>query len=466
LTLAAAAPPPLPPAGAMVAQTRRAADDMGPLRRSCRKLARDLVVMEPARPAGPERAAPEATPVQAKGLLQHIQESTADAARERAQPARKVPRLNSSTLEKLVEDFAEDYFSAPRCGSLSGGGPAVEAKILCDGASPDGGDAGAEGAGAAEGIDAAKQPQPSRDRWLGLMRLGFSLLVQGCGSKRRMLDGFATEVLLPWGASVLQVDGYNRHLSLVECLRDVLESLYPGTSPGTSVESALAALRAARAAACAQGAIRPLVFVVHSLDVMPEAQQRHVAVLATLPRAHLVASVDSIWAPLAWQAHALRDFNFVHVVAHTYEDYAVEAAARYPGGKPAWADPDSARQEAPKASVGLVLKHLTPNHRELVEVIARHQLEGGGRTGISRSKLLILTSQRMIAGTTARLATLLNELQDHEIVALKSASDGGALIYLPYDTNTVQRLSELSTTPFDDEESEEDGDAQSEQEEA
>ncbi|CAK0887239.1 unnamed protein product [Prorocentrum cordatum] len=72
----------------MVAQTRRAADDMGPLRRTCRKLARDLVVMEPARPAGPERAAPEATPVQAKGLLQHIQESTADAARERAQPAK------------------------------------------------------------------------------------------------------------------------------------------------------------------------------------------------------------------------------------------------------------------------------------------------------------------------------------------------------------------------------------------
>merc|ERR1711920_935204 len=115
------------------------------------------------------------------------------------------------------------------------------------------------------------------------------------------------------------IDGYNKHLSLIECLRDVLERLHPGTPPGTSAESLLAAICSARAAAPAP--VRPLCFVVHNLDFMPEAHQGCLAALAALPGVHLMASVDSLYAPLAWQARALRDFNFVNVVVHTYEHY-------------------------------------------------------------------------------------------------------------------------------------------------
>merc|ERR1712151_367203 len=174
-----------------------------------------------------------------------------------------------------------------------------------------------------------------------------------------------------------------------------------------------------------------------------------------------MASVDSLYAPLAWQARALRDFNFVHVVVHTYEHYTVEAKTRYPGGRPAWIDPNNDRQEAPRACVGLVLKSLTQCHRELVEAIAQHQLDGDGRTGISKSKLLNVASQRMIASNVAKLTAMLNELRDHEVVAVRHAADGAALICLPYDLQMVRRLAELSRVPFE-EESEDEGDAQSE----
>ena len=116
-------------------------------------------------------------------------------------------------------------------------------------------------------------------RWLELLKIGFSLLVLGVGSKRRVLEDFADEVLTPWGAVVVRLEGFNPKLSLCECLRAVLEQLCPsGQRSCHSAEGLAASIAAARRAALV--ALQPLCFVVHSLECFPQAQQTALATLA------------------------------------------------------------------------------------------------------------------------------------------------------------------------------------------
>ena len=156
---------------------------------------------------------------------------------------------------------------------------------------------------AQEGAPTPRTTEHGGDRWLRLLSLGFSLLVEGVGSKRRLLEAFADEALLPWGADLVSIDGFDTHFSLAQCLRDVLEQLHPDAAgPGagqaagearrslSSVEGLVAALCAARAA---QASPRPLCLVVHNLDQIGSAswgtaQQAALASLAAAPGVHLV----------------------------------------------------------------------------------------------------------------------------------------------------------------------------------
>lgn len=290
------------------------------------------------------------------------------------------------------------------------------------------------------GSDAAR-PAPSRSQWLRLLQSGFSLLVRGVGSKRNLLKEFADDALMAWGAAVISIDGFDARLNLAECLRGVLDQVYPGAPRGGASAEALAgAIRAARKAA--EPPVRPLAFVVHNVEVLSGAHQEVLAGLAAAPGIHLVASVDSIWAGLQWSTSVLQNFNFCYQEVHTWEPYEVEVARRYPGGTPAWSDPCADRQSAPKASLGLVLRSLTGNHRELVQAIAEFQLGAGLHAGIPTGKLLAVATDRMIASNLTKLKGLLMELTDHEALVQRNAPDGSTLYLLPCDQKTLQRLAD------------------------
>mmetsp|Transcript_144521 Transcript_144521/g.402670 ORF Transcript_144521/g.402670 Transcript_144521/m.402670 type:complete len:526 (-) Transcript_144521:234-1811(-) len=334
-------------------------------------------------------------------------------------------------LSRLPVGFAQDYFSAPAHAKLTpAAASAVQAKYL-----------ERNGGQAAEPEGASAVVAKNGQSWLQVLQMGFSVLVEGVGSKWRVLEAFADEVLLPWGAAVVRINGFDARLSLAECLRDVLEQLYPDSQrSNNSVESLAAAVRAARQASPVP--VRPLCLVVHNLEVLPVPHQESLARLVASPGVHLTASVDSIWSPLCWNPRCLRDFNFCREEVHTRESYETEAALRYRGGLPAWCDPSATRHRARKASVGLVLRSLTNSHRELVQAMAQHQLEAGGRAGLSQSRLLTLATDRMIATNVTKLRSLLNELRDHEVAVQRSGTDGCTLFHLPVDDRALQCLAE------------------------
>jgi len=339
-------------------------------------------------------------------------------------------------LEKLPVGFAEDYFSAPAHSRL---GTAAAAAASSAGPPQKGAPAG-EGEAAQPPAQGPQSIVAEHGRaWLRMLQMGFSLLLQGVGSKWAVLETFADEVLLPWGAAVVRINGFSARLSLTECLRDVFEQLHPEADRlGNSVEALVASMKGARRAASTP--VRPLCLVVHTLEALPPAQQESLARLVAVPGVHLVTSTDSVWAPLCWSSRCLRDFNFCREEVHTEASYDVEAAGKHPGGLPAWCNPNATKQQTQKASTGLVLRSLTNSHRELVQAMAQHQLEVGGRAGLSQSRLLTMATDRMFATNITKLRSLLNELRDHKVVAQRSAADGSALFHLPVDDRTLQRL--------------------------
>jgi len=339
---------------------------------------------------------------------------------------------DEAALEEIPTGFGEEYFKA------GNNAKALQAAVCRAAAKPL----------IPETLeDGATAPEPavvgdSGRAWLGPMKLGFSLLLQGVGSKWRILESFADDVLLQWGA-VVRINGFDGRISLAECLKEVIEQLFPkhiGRTPGSTVEAFANTIRSALRAN--QGPSRPVCFVVHNLECLPSAHQAALASLAAVPGFHLAASVDNFWAPLAWSSTCLRDFNFFREEVHTFESFDREYEYRFAKGPPAAYDPVSVRREAPKVSVGVVLRSLTGNHRELVQIMAEHQLARAGRVGLSQSKLLTMANDRMIVSTAPKLRTLLNELRDHEVVAERSGADGSTLLYLTCENKVLDRLAE------------------------
>jgi len=296
-------------------------------------------------------------------------------------------------------------------------------------------------AGRSESMDTTAQSERFHKDWLRLVHGGFSLLVQGVGSKWRLLESFATTQLEQAGFSVVRINAFDPSFSLTDGLREVLEQVFP-TVPRTSgsAEALAGILRAAlQEARLTQP---PLAFLVHNLECLAPAHQAVLATIASTPGAHLIASVDNIYAPLAWSPECLKNFRFSKEEYHTFLGYDLEHITRFPGGLPPHTDPFTVRQKAPKASLGLVLRALTRRHRELVQAIAEHQLTAGGKSGISAGKLFHRASDLMIASTTTALRTLLNELRDHEVVQQRAAADGGVQLYLTCDQGVLARLAD------------------------
>lgn len=355
-------------------------------------------------------------------------------------------------LEKRPPGFAEDYFCADGCLRLT---PAVATLAT---------------------VISERQLPPSRfnvataacfPEWLQLLQTGFSLLLQGIGSKRKLIEDFAEKSLKPWGAVCVHIDGYDSRFSLAECLRGILEQVY--FMPARGGHEALAVtLRSAVAlaastsytpgpqvanavAASSPGAGRHLCLLVHNIELLPQAHQATLSSLCAAPRVHMVASCDNVWAPLAWGPRCLKDFNFCREEANTFIGYEVEASARFPGALPPWSGLGPDQHRTPKKSLSLVLRSLTNNHRELVQVIAERQLANGGRSGISMSALLKVTTDRMIAASLPKLRSLLNELKDHEVVVQRGTLDGGVLFQLPCQERTLERLAEGEVLESEDE---------------
>lgn len=384
-----------------------------PLKRRRTASSNEVHVLETQEDVHKQQLAPSSGGQPDVGLESQDAEAKARAALE----DRRLPRLEYS--------FAEDYFASPLCGVLRKGLLPLAAKV---------------GGQSAEMVEDEFTPSDAQlDDWVAILGLRFSLLLQGMGSKRSVLAALAKRLQ---GWHVVQIYGYDANFWLPHCLKALLEQVYPQASAdGRSVDGLVASLYAARKAEAKAGG-PPLCFVVHSLEVLPKHHQELLARCVACPAGgvHLAASVDSVWAALAWDPQVRRDFCFHHVVVPASGDHEVETKARFPT-PPEWSGLSGTRSKVVKDSLPLVLRSLTPTHRELVQAMAEHQEEQQvGVKGISHSNLLHLCQNQLIASTATKLKALLNELRDHSVVVERTAPDGSRLYHLPQDADILKRL--------------------------
>jgi origin recognition complex subunit 2 len=178
---------------------------------------------------------------------------------------------------------------------------------------------------------------------------------------------------------------------------------------------------------------RELLLVVHSMDAAPmrsRVVRNALATLAAAPGVRLVASSDSVHAQVLWDEQQLAALNFVLRPAHTLQPYLAETAH-----KPAAV----AREQGSAQGAAFVLRSLTQNHKDVLKVLAHHQLQES-ETGMTQQDLYEECSRDMIVSSLTQLRRLLVEFKDHKVVGTRKGPGGRELLYISWAPKVVQAL--------------------------
>lgn len=278
-------------------------------------------------------------------------------------------------------------------------------------------------------------------KWHALAKSGWSLLLHGIGSKRRLLDSFAERHLSSSGRVVV-ISGFQQDLDLRGELLAASTALGlhlpPATSPafashrGTALgvaERIVYALRAEDFGATFDGSSAdgspPLVhFVIHTIDGPRLRQQQRALAALKSERSRLTCSVDHINAPLMWDADLARAFDWLRVDATTFAWYDDEASLpNLNDGKP------KSQQTVSLEGLNYVLQSLTARHIEILHVAANltvaKQRGGGAKTtsaatkaggGCSFSFRELADNCRLFYTAESQLSAFIVEFTDHRLL--------------------------------------------------
>jgi len=336
--------------------------------------------------------------------------------------------------------------------------------------------------------------------WLLQLHAGYNLLAYGYGSKKSLLNEFA-RVWLTDGP-VIVVNGYypsthakhllnliTRDLMQLPSLtfRDLqthVDFIRQWFNKDEKREKAAAEGRRARRAArhgglfaewnrdqnhdsdssddddpaaslsSSSSSLLPRVYiVVHNIDgasLRTSAQQHVLASLASIPQIHLIASLDHALSGWLWEQSLIAMFNFVHHDCTTYAEYKVEleyARGSNAAGGAGTAGDGLLESSATGRAAGIanVLASLTPNHRKVLDLLARAQLQpnnphllpGTGRY-LHRGAMLDACEESMLVSSAANFDRLMSELRDHSLIEEKIINRCKA-ITIPYSEPIIRR---------------------------
>eukprot|EP00741_Cyanophora_paradoxa_P019099 tig00021122_g18441.t1 len=303
-------------------------------------------------------------------------------------------------------------------------------------------DAGAGAGGAGGGAGAGHEAERGRlrgaleqqfNRWLFELKCGFSVALYGLGSKASLLTAFAQQRCVDGPVAVLL--GYSPACSLRQALAALAEEALGLQLPWRGPAPHLAAIRAALAAPAAP----PLYLVVHNIDgpgLRGAEAQEALAALAALPRAHLIASVDHVTAPLLWDRERARRLNFLWHEASTLEGYTRETEF----ARAICAAGEGGTESRLRAAL-VVLMSLTPVARSVYRLLGEEGLERGEGGGMTLHELLEACRGQMVLSSELALKAHLAQLRDHDLIRTRSGGAGGReRMYIALPPDALRRL--------------------------
>jgi origin recognition complex subunit 2 len=342
------------------------------------------------------------------------------------------------------------------------------------------------GAAGSSVVDTRYRGQFSSWRWL--LSTNHSLLFYGAGSKLDLLNAFADEELSKEG-HVLVLNGFDKDIS-IEGIIDLMATLFlegglkalldgegisrvphldgiegvaaVGTHTPWKAEPVVErAIQLGRALAERSGeTLLPIYLVIHTLEglgckISMEALSQLLVnsiVGNGAASVRLAASMDHVDAPLLWNATTTSaNLAFLYQQVHTGQPY-VEELAMLPSNKKAVSSKRKADASAQVAQrVFQVLQTLAPRNAEVIQILARLQLEaiggepssarGGGKSMDDphpRIPYRELYEQCKVACAVTKdshLRGVLRELEDHGM--LRYGDDWASI---PYDASKLREF--------------------------
>ena len=179
-----------------------------------------------------------------------------------------------------------------------------------------------------------------------------------------------------------------------------------------------------------------LYVVLHNIDGQqlrsPEAQAV-LGELASMPRVHLIASVDHVNAPLLWSKREAARFNWVWHSASTFASYAIETSFA----------PQllaSRGEERHIRGAVNVLRSLTSNARDIFRVLAEFQIQNPEDKGMGFHAFYTECRSQFLATSEVTLRSHLTEFVDHELTRTRKGSDGEDVVHAPFASDVLAQL--------------------------
>ncbi|XP_039114323.1 origin of replication complex subunit 2 isoform X1 [Dioscorea cayenensis subsp. rotundata] len=285
-------------------------------------------------------------------------------------------------------------------------------------------------------------------KWLFELRCGFGLLMYGFGSKKVLLEDFASTSLTDYGALVL--NGYLPSINLKQVIIAICEMLQDQLK--TSRKGSVRKKAKTQQPLSFQSMEDLLMFlneqpsddnesfvclIIHNIDgpaLRDFETQQYLARLASCSPVRVIASTDHVNAPLLWDKKMVHtQFNWCWYHVPTFAPYKAEGVFF-----PLILAGSSAAQSTKTALV--VLQSLTPNAQSVFKVLAEHQLANVKEEGMPVNTLYTKCREKFLVSSQVTLNSHLTEFKDHELVKVRKHSDGQDCLYIPLTTESLERL--------------------------
>ncbi|XP_052184440.1 origin of replication complex subunit 2 [Diospyros lotus] len=287
-------------------------------------------------------------------------------------------------------------------------------------------------------------------KWAFELRCGFGLLMYGFGSKKALIEDFASTALTEYG--VVVINGYLPSINLkqvvialAEILWDQLKTQQRSSGNLSKVQQPFNSRSMDDLIAFLDGEHGEqleddeclICVVIHNIDgpgLRDSDTQKYLARIAACSHVRVVASIDHVNAPLLWDKKMVHtQFNWYWHHVPTYAPYRVEGIF-YPlilahGG---------GAQSVKTASI--VLQSLTPNAQSVFKVLAENQLAHPDEEGMPINTLYTICRERFLVSSQVTLNSHLTEFKDHDLVKSRRHSDGQDCLYIPLNTEVLEKL--------------------------
>ncbi|KAF7350390.1 Origin recognition complex subunit 2 [Mycena venus] len=305
---------------------------------------------------------------------------------------------------------------------------------------------------------------------------GFNLICYGFGSKRKLLDDFASSRCSKAG-HVVVVNGFQPELSV----KDVLNSIenIPGITalplPTSTVDGQARRIYDFFSQSSPKRR-RHLYLVIHNIDAFfvrtPKAKAC-LSLLALHPHIHLIASVDHLNSPLLWSSSEVsvrkdglvapgktppRGYAWLWHDLTTLAPYDFELSF---ADRTSVTGAHTSRKQRADAAVlpsGVAMTETAAKHvlaavndraQKLFNLMGQRQLEaidtgdpnvdGLREFAVPYDVLFPLARQNFIAVNDTAMRSLLGEFRDHGLVVSAQASSGGEVLWIPLRKESLGR---------------------------